>query len=227
MKNLFVFILISALFLSCSMDMQNNCDSWDYPVKPGMEAWKQFQTHDEMVAACRIPENVLFCLSTERLTDLCWQYPLLLDIFAVNFLDDGLDYLFISFNGINELYKRTYVAECLIKRYMEKIESLPFLETENGHFQISIFKLDALLSRVERKETLKDVLQALVIGYEVISKWKFNNKCLLDYNYFARAHVIIKMCEECLGLSNSIFTSFGPAPEYLDIIDKLSYQLIK
>ena len=230
MKKVFVF-LSSVLILSCSQNTQDSC-KWDYPVKPGMEEWGQFQSHDEMITACNIPKKTLTCLSTERLTNLCLQYPLLHNIYAFNFLDMGLDQLFINFNGIRELYDRQEVAEYLIKRYMEKIENLSLLEDEEvlslekGNFGISIWDLDALFSRVERKEDLKDVLQSLVVGYEAISKLSIDKRSLLEHNYFARAHVIIKMCEQCLD-GDHLFTSFGPAPEYFDIINSLSYQLIK
>ena len=265
MKKFFVFLL-SVLFLSCSQTQETNnsedtqsainskdtqsvrnCEDallWDYPVKPGTEDWKQFNSHEEMVNACQIPDDVLVCLSTDKLTDLCLQYPMLLDIFAFNFLDNGLNQLFISFNGIRELYKRKDAAKSLTDRYMEKIQSLSFLENdeiegiEKGKFSVSIWYLDALMSRIEvqdheNMEILQEVLRTLISGYEALNILNYDGKrSLYEYNFFARAHVIIKICEQCVeeipnGKGNAVFAPHGANAETAEIIDRLSYQLIK
>ena len=136
--------LLSLLFFSCSQNTQidnynenvqfgdypaksdNDCENarlWDYSVKPGMDEWAKFQSNEEMVYACQIPENILLCLSTEDLIDLCLRYPLLTDFFVFESLNTGLDKLFSDFNGIRELYKREDVSSSLLKRYNEKIQS--------------------------------------------------------------------------------------------------------
>jgi len=73
---------------------------WDYPVKPGTEEWKQFKSHKEMTDACQIPEKILSSLSTKDLTAICLQYPLLIDMFAFNIPDYGIDAVFDNFNGL-------------------------------------------------------------------------------------------------------------------------------
>jgi hypothetical protein len=78
--------------------------AWDYPVKPGTEEWKKFQSSEEMVNACQIPDAVLSSLSTEELTELCLQYPLIEYVFAFDNLNSGFDKLFSDFNGIREFY---------------------------------------------------------------------------------------------------------------------------
>ena len=233
MRKIFIFLLC-LLFFSCS---QNNCEEaqlWDYPVKPGMEEWKQFHSNKEMVAACQIPEKILCCLSTEKLTDLCLQYPLLSDFYAFNFPDDGLDILFKDFNGIRELYKKNNVADFLIKRYKEKIQMLSFLEDETidsykrSSFMISVTNLDALLSRVEQQDNLKEILRNLVIGYEAISMLdSYAKNLMLRFNFFSRAHVIVKMHDEYRKEISNAFSAGGADSETADSINKLSYQLIK
>ena len=242
MKKLIVCIL-STFFLSCSQNAYDifNCEdaqSWDYPVKPDMKEWAKFQSHDEMVAACQIPENLFICLSSDKLMDLCLRYPLIYDIFAASFLDIGLDGLFIEFNGIRELYKRSDVVSSLTKLYMEYIQNLSFLEDEEHElmeeFNVwgSIGCLDALLSRADGStENLKEILKVLVCGYEKISILDhYARRNMLEMNYFARAHVIMKMCEPCLKEfpeGRVLFTCFGVDYDTWDIIDRLSYQLIK
>ena len=84
--------------------------SWDYPVKPGSEKWKTFQTGMEMVEACQIPKSVLSGLSTEELLLICLKFPLLFDIGAANFFSDGYAAYENNFNGIREFYLRSNAA---------------------------------------------------------------------------------------------------------------------
>lgn len=235
-----------SLLLSCNPKQEeeaqenNDCQwaqSWDYPVKPGMEEWKELNSNQKKVDACQIPDSVLFCLSTKRLTELCLQYPLLGDIYAFNFLDHGLDKLFMDFNGIKELYKRKEVSDFLIKQYIEKIQSLSSLDEIPFDLIISTSDLHALLSRVERQneesiENLREILRNLIIGYEAISMLSIDTRFLMTYHFFSRAHVIIKICEQCLeeipmGKGNSVFSPHGADAETIEIINRLSYQLIQ
>jgi hypothetical protein len=114
MKN--IYILTGFVFISLAMMAQGKKITWDYPVKPGMEEWKKFESNEDMVNACQIPEKVLASLSTEELTDICLQYPLIADVFAFENLNEGLNKLFSDFNGI--LYKRADIASNLSKRYL-------------------------------------------------------------------------------------------------------------
>jgi hypothetical protein len=246
MKKNLKFITLSAVFLmffSLSAIAQEKALAWDYPVKPGMEEWKNFQSNKEMVKACQIPENILHSLSTEELTDLCLQYPLLNDVFAFDNLNGGLDKLFSDFNGIKELYKRKDVSSSLTKRYIQKIQSFSFLdenhsEIDKGYFIISISALEILLSRIEQQEDKgnkqhKEALQSLVLGYE--GKFKY-----VDYfkgfgfrtNYYSRSRVIIKIdkltVEQLPQKGGSPVLFSGMADEQTaHIIDELSYELIK
>ena len=239
MNKILVFSLSALLLFGCESDNDAEFLPWDYPVKPGMEEWAQFKSNEEMVMACQIPEKVLSSLSTEDLTDLCLRYPLLGDIHAFNFLDMGLNKLFSDFNGIRELYKREEISNYLIKRYRGKMDTLSSftnadtLGLEMAFLQISIANMDALFSRIEKQNgSLKEVLQALVDGYEVTSNLDINKRFFLEYNYFSRAHVIIKICDKCIeeipqGSNNAVFSPHGADVETADIINKLSYQLIK
>jgi len=200
MKNLF---LIFFILVSFALKAQNNIVKWDYPVKPGMEEWKKFQSNEEMVNACQIPEKVLSSLSTEELTELCLQYPLIHDIFAFNNLNSGLDKLFNDFNGIRVLYQRNNVLSCITNRYALKVQSFSFLDRINtdykkGEFMATVSLLEVLLSRcVEQNdatlEAYKDVLRILVSGYENKFKYAEYFKSFgFRTNVYSRAHVILK-----------------------------------
>ena len=137
--------------------------TWNYPIKPGTEEWKKFNSHDDMVEACRIPETICNSISTAELTELCMQYPLLYNAFAFNNLNDGLDKPYGDFNGIRELFGRKDAVHELLQRYNKKIDNLSFLrrpyaDRDKGSFIISISLLEPILCRNE--------LQNLVSGYE-------------------------------------------------------------
>jgi len=206
---------------------------WDYPVKPGMEEWKQFQSNKEMTDACQIPEKILSSLSTKELTAICLQYPLLISMFATNTPDIGIDALFNEFNGIRELFKRNGASKellgwynCQIRNY-SLINHKDFSEIENGRFAISISILEYLLSRAT--DNYKEILKNLVVGYETKLKYPDYFISGLNYNLFSRAHIIDNMCKKCFDdvpEKGSLFAVFY-LKETIDIINKLSYQLIK
>jgi hypothetical protein len=217
---------------------------WDYPVKPGMEEWKQFQSYDEMVRACQIPEDLLSTLSTEDLTDLCLRYPPLWNFYAFENTNAGLDKLFSDFNGIRELFKRKDAASNLSRRYMEKIQTFPILmnssnsDLEKGLFNISVSVLEGLLSRIEQqnnedKDSQKEVLKALVAGYEEKLKYADNfNGFGFRTNFYARAHIISKMESAFVERlpqknKNAALYSGMVDEQTVNEINKLSYQLTK
>ncbi len=109
-----------------------NALSWDYPVKPGSEKWKTFQSGMEMVEACQIPKSVLSGLSTEELLLICLKYPLLLDIGAFNFFSDGYAAYERNFNGIREFYQRSDAAVVIYSYYKQ-------LTLDNAKMYSSIF----------------------------------------------------------------------------------------
>ena len=252
-----IFVIISCLLLlSCDLRDDTNtpvdckCSNpptgilvWDYPVKPGMEEWKNFHSNEEMVNACQIPGDILFSLSTEDLMELCLQYPLLYDVFAFNFLSMGADKLFNDFNGIRELFKREEAAKELLRHYSYTMQNLSFLDgaatdSEKGRFIISVSTLEFLLGFYSykadaTKEDNKKMLQCLVAGYEKECKYPeyFQSCGPSETNFYSRAHVIIKMSPESLEKiqgkeQNGVFHGW-PGDETMDIINELSYRLIK
>jgi len=224
---------------------------WDYSVKPDTEEWKlkdKYCDGVEIREFSQIPKSILPCMTTEKLTDLCLEYPYRFDVFGWNFLDMGLDAMFTGsptpkFNVLGELFKRNDASIYLIKRYIETIQHLSSLSENNSIHEIislqfySLRWQHALLSRVEQQDfestdCLKEVLRNLVIGFEAISAIEPDLAIMiLEHNYFARAHIIIKICEECVdeipgGRNNAIFSPHLSDVETAEIINHLSYYLI-
>jgi hypothetical protein len=91
--------------------------AYDFPIKPGTEAWKKFTSHDEMLAATQIPADVLKGMSTRALVETCLNYPLYGDMMAYNSLQQGLDAVISRFNGLQELLKREDAGAELLAQY--------------------------------------------------------------------------------------------------------------
>ena len=216
--------------------------TWDYPVKPGTEEWKKFQSNEEMVKACQVPESILQSLSTNELIDIYLRYPLLYDVFAFNNTDEGLDKLFSDFNGIRALYKRKDASDNLIKRYIQKIHSFSLLnenrsELEKGDFIVAVDMLELILSRfgsekhhdVERKETAKNILRNLVKGYEEKFKYAaYFQGSGFRTNIYSRASIVMNNKNMAEFSHMSLYSKSEMTNEqFVKMIDELSYQLIK
>ena len=271
-KYLYLFMACS-LLVSCHQEMDRECCTceslepcdvyafaeglagltakpgiWDYPIKPGMEEWKQLNGREEKVRVCQIPEEALSSLSTEDLTNICLRYPLLHDVFVFTLLSTGADRLYIEFNGIRELFKRKDAAKELLKYYNFLIKNISVWDSEEEgirkeNLKFSIGELEFLLgfymqkSDAITKEDSKKVLLCLVHGHErEIDYYDPYGSHTFFKNFYARAHVIIKISPQCIEKiphkdQNAVFHSnviIGRLDkETVDVINELSYQLIK
>lgn len=91
----------------------------EYPVRPDCEEWKTYATHEEMVAACNIPENLLQELSTVNLVELMLDYPLLGDLLLFDDINVGIMTLAKNSNILTEIIQREDGAYELLKAYSD------------------------------------------------------------------------------------------------------------
>ena len=47
-----------------------NEKEFDYPIKPESDEWKIFDTHEKMVEACTIPDEIIQKMSTQELLEI-------------------------------------------------------------------------------------------------------------------------------------------------------------
>lgn len=113
MKRIVLLLLIAIPFMSLAQEKV----TWDYPVKPGSEEWKAFQSNTEKVNACQVPNNILEDLTTKELLKVCLAYPLIHDILAFNNIQDDFRKFEKDFNGFKELVTRSDCAKELLKYY--------------------------------------------------------------------------------------------------------------
>ncbi len=85
-SNNFIFLFILVIIVSLNSFSQ----VYDFPIKPGSDAWKALNSHDDMIEACMIPNSQLKDMNTQDLFETCLNYPLLYDFLAFDNLEIGL-----------------------------------------------------------------------------------------------------------------------------------------
>ena len=212
---------------------------WNYPPD-----WADLP-YEERESALQIPEEILFSLSTEELTDVVLRYPRIRNPLSFNQLQMGVNALYDSFNGIRELFRREDAAKELLKHYNCMMQDIDVFLGEPDHEQGYRFVLNAQIleflfgfivqkSDVLSKEDYKRMLHSLVCAFEKEIVYYYPDfRFHVLTNYYARAHVIVKMDAQYLeeipsGLSNPVFNPSGPVwGTGHDLINHMSYNLIK
>ena len=109
--------LIVVSFCSVSAFPQQQSETYDWPLKPGMVEWKQLNSHQKMLQALQIPAEKLHNMSLACLVKTCLKYPLFSDIWYFNSLQDGMTRVVAGFNGLQELLHRDDAGLELYKIY--------------------------------------------------------------------------------------------------------------
>jgi len=142
-------------------------DTYDYPIKPGTEEWKAFQTHDDMLKACQIPEDILKNMSTKGLVETVLEYPLLGDMMAYSGIQQGFEAVASQFNGLPELLNRKDAGTELLAVY-SKMDPLDIEENwgdvQKGAYTFSIANVEILLAQNEILDNLSEIqLEGLTV----------------------------------------------------------------
>jgi hypothetical protein len=95
----------------------NETFSFDSITAPNV--WSQYQSLEEMLEACQIPEDKLKSMSTDELIEVCMSHPLHFIYSAYNNELRGADVIIRNFNGFSELARRTDAAGKLLNFYDE------------------------------------------------------------------------------------------------------------
>jgi hypothetical protein len=221
---------------------QEKKTAWDYPVKPGTAKWGKLENNKAKTDACQIPAIILQDIPTPDLMTLCLQYPLLYDVFAFNNISNGLNKLFIDFNGIREFAKRETAISSLQEQYLLEIRGFPdklnkVSNLDLGYLMSRISMLELLLSYSDfynntSKENQKKVLETLLSGYKEKCKYpKYFQGIGFATNLFARTHIIVQidtaLSEKLKGKNSSVLFSGMAGADLINTIDSLSYDLIK
>jgi hypothetical protein len=171
MKTLFFFLLLSLFSVNAQVKV-----IWDYPVKPGSEEWKHFDSVDAMYEACQIPDQILKKLDTQSLLEICYNYPAFMSLFVYNSPQDGFDAFYSNFNGIRELVNRKDVGVNMLKKYQSIScnDFNPLWRSEiKGGFSFKIKYFETILAQDKVLLTLDVTNQKLLMNEALL---KFEEK---------------------------------------------------
>jgi hypothetical protein len=148
--------------------------SYEYPVKPGTDEWRKFQTQDEMIGACQIPETILKKLTTEALVETCLSFPLYPQITAFNNMQNGFNKLADKFNGFAELFYRNDAGLVLLQKYitMDALSySKEWSSVKKGQFIYEFLFIEMLLAQDRIIEKLNHDLR-IELAKESLKKYE-------------------------------------------------------
>ena len=143
-------------------------DAYEYPVKPGTDEWAELKSHQEMISACIIPENVIKTMSTDGLVQTCLNYPLFGDILFYDNLQDGFNAIANSFNGFKELIQKEDAGIKTLEVY-KTFEDAPFVETltldEKSNYITQLIFIETLLAQESLFSQLKSDERVALIKF--------------------------------------------------------------
>lgn len=93
--------------------------SYNFPTVPGSDEWAELSSLEEKIAACAVDESLLEAMTTEALLETVINYPLLINIYAFDTIDEGFASVAEYFPGIEILLSREDAATC-IQAVLEK-----------------------------------------------------------------------------------------------------------
>ena len=143
-------LLVSLIACANQTNSSTVSDAYDYPVKPGTDAWKALGSHVEMLKACQIPETKLHSMSTEALVETVLNYPLFNDVLAYNSPQQGFDTMASQFNGIPELLNREDAGTVLLAKYKTADPAAigqNWTDIQKGYYVFSFIDMETLLAQ--------------------------------------------------------------------------------
>lgn len=97
------------------LDSTKITEPYDYPVVPGTDEWRALKSHEEMVEACRVPEEILKEMTTEALFETAMTYPLLSDMLFYSDMRQGYEITKENCDIFKELFAKPDVEEVINK----------------------------------------------------------------------------------------------------------------
>jgi hypothetical protein len=93
---------------------------YEFSVLPGTAQWQSFNTHQEMLNACQIPENILQNMNTADLVQTCLNYPLKVDLYAYSTIKEGVETVATQFNGLSTVLSRNDNFQHLMTAFQQQ-----------------------------------------------------------------------------------------------------------
>lgn len=147
----FILIMLLAMVSVCSFSQRVSNPDFAYPIKPGDGKWEKMSSVEERIEALQIPEAILTNISTDRLLDICLDFPYLSDVLFFDDYPKGLEALKNEFNGFNELVNRKDLWKYVLaknKNFPSQLDQLQDkTDIEKGKFSFQSFVLDLIVAQ--------------------------------------------------------------------------------
>ncbi len=127
-----------------------------FPVTPSSKEWKDFDSHQQMIDACTIPEGLIEKLSTEELYQLVMEYPLISDVFFYDDAVAGFNQMRKYFNGLESFMGRNDALEVLLGEYNKLQITSDNEENKYDNFVIIHF-MELILSDKDMIDRMSDI----------------------------------------------------------------------
>lgn len=156
----------------------NEESEYEFPIDENSSEWKEYDSHDEMIEACTIPEEVLQNASTEQLLEMVLDYPLLCDIYLYDTVEEGIAKVASDFNGFQELMSRADFEENVLGRYLTTDIKDATDNNEEIFTEVSeIVLLEDILAQKDVIDSFSDEqIDTLVDSVEEKTEKKMNNE---------------------------------------------------
>ena len=198
-RNSFLVIVAIVLLLTgCGGQpptAQTSDAGYDFPTKPGTDAWKQLASRQEMLQAVQIPETTLKAMSTKALVETVLKYPLLGDMLAHLQIQDGVDAVAKDFNGLAALFEREDAGRELLARYQTMnpaaIDASWTIE-QQGQYDAQFTAIEMLLAQEAiLKQLSSEEMRELLT--EATAKMKAKQQYLEIYGAFGQERTALVM----------------------------------
>ena len=88
-------------------------EAYEYTVVPGSKEWESFYKPEQKLAASYVSPDLMKRMTTEALVETVLNYPLLVDMYAYDTIEIGIQAVSTYFGGITELMTRDDAATVL------------------------------------------------------------------------------------------------------------------
>lgn len=142
------------LFCLIAFAMSANLFSepYNYPIRPGSEAWNKAGSYEERVKLCQIPDDILGEMETDDLIETVLDFPFISNLTFLDNMKQGALLMAESFNGLKELLERDGAADIILEKYYNLPKEYSAMNTAIIEIFLSMKSIQDGLSREQKSE---------------------------------------------------------------------------
>ena len=185
-------------FLLCNAQISDNV-KWDYPIKPGMEGWKERPYH-ENVEKSQPPKELMNSWNTETLFAYCLDYPFNLVTWMFDNPYVGFKFVYDQATVWQEFIRRKDAPDVLT-HYFDNLSFERLFEIKEDHFvgheKLMLYFLEKLISETDFTANLdssskRKLVNAVLKTHQ--NKKKYPDQ-FLAYSYNTSLYALAKILE--------------------------------